>query len=144
LRNQEKDQELRGLFHDLQEEDRQQAPDFRTLMNRAREEASGSGLEIHPESRVTRRIPRRLAWGGSLMAAAAAAVLLLFQIPGTSDSEFVQVVQAFSTDPASGAWKSPTDALLDLPGAQILSTVPSIGTSRWLMDPRPTPRRNEP
>ena len=143
MRDQEKDQDLRGLFHDLQEEDLQQAPEFRTLMNRARGDASGSGLEIHPENRVTHRIPRRLAWGGSLLAAAAATVLLLVQLPGTSDSEFVQVVQAFSSDPASGAWKSPTDALLDLPGAQILSSVPSIGTSRWLMDPRPKPRRNE-
>jgi len=112
-------------------------------MNRAREEAFRSGLEIHPEGREARRFPRSLAWGGSLLAAAAAAVLLLVQIPGTSDSEFVQVVQAFSSDPASGAWKSPTDALLDVPGAEILFTVPSIRTSRWLLEPRPNPKRNE-
>jgi hypothetical protein len=143
LRDQEKDQELRGLFQDLQDEDRERIPDFKTLMARAREEASGSGPEIDSLSRGTRRIPRRLAWGGSLLAAAAAAVLLLVQIPGTSDSEFERVVRAFSADPASGAWKSPTAALLDVPGAEILSTFPSISTTRLPLDPRPTPQRNE-
>ena len=137
------DKDLQGVFRDLKDQDRFKVPDFRTLMARARQEASGSETEIHPGGRWTRRNPRRLAWGGSLLAAAAAAVLLLVQIPGTSDSEFERVVNAFSADPASGAWKSPTDGLLDLPGAEILSTVPSIGSSRWLMNPRPDPQRNE-
>ncbi len=143
MRDQERDQDLLGLFHDLQGEDRQRAPDFRTLMARAQEEASRSGMEVHPVRKGLRRLPRRFTWGGSLLAAAAAAVLLLVQIPSTSDSDFERVVKAFSADPASGAWKSPTDALLDLPGTEILSTLPSIGSGRWPMEPRPNPRRNE-
>jgi len=143
LRDQENDQDLRGLFRHLQEDDGQEVPEFEALMTRAREEAARTGLELHPGMGRSRRLSRRLAWRGSLLAAAAAAVILLAQMPGTSDSEFERVVRAFSADPASGAWKSPTDALLDLPGNKILSTVPSIGNSRWLMDPRPTPRRNE-
>ena len=142
MRDQE-DQDLQGVFRDLQDQDRKKVPEFRTLMARARQEASGSEREIHLGSRWTRRLPRRLAWGGSLLATAAAAVLLLVQIPGASDSEFERVVNAFSADPASGAWKSPTDALLDVPGVEILSTLPSLGSSRWLMNPRPSPKRNE-
>jgi len=142
LRDRE-DQDLHGVFRDLREQDRKKVPDFRTLMARAHREASRSELKIQTGSGVTHHISRRLAWGGSLLAAAAAAALLLVQVPGTSDSEFERVVSAFSANPASGAWKSPTDALLDVPGTEILSTVPSIGSSRWLMSPRPTPQRNE-
>ena len=146
------DQELRGLFRDLKKKDGERVPDFGTLMARAREEASRSGLEVHTGGGGTRHIlemdvfhftRRRAAWGGSLLAAAAAAVLLLVQGPGTTDSQFVQAVQAYSSDPALGAWTSPTDALLELPGGEILSTVPSIGTSRLLANPGLSPRRNE-
>jgi hypothetical protein len=143
LRDHGREQELRELFLDLQVHDRERAPDFETLMARAREDASRSGLAIHPPPRVTRRLPRKLAWSGSLIAAAATAVLLLVQISSTSNSEFERVVRAFSSDPASGAWRSPTDALLRVPGAEMLSTVPSITSSRWLQEPRPSPNRNE-
>ena len=142
MRNRD-DEDLRGLFKDLREEDRKRIPEFGILMARARREAVESGLRLHDAGKYTFRISRKLAWRGSLLAAAAAAALLLIQVPHTSDSEFVQVVQRFSADPASGAWKSPTDGLLDLPGNTILSTVPSIGTSQWLLDPGPNPRRNE-
>jgi hypothetical protein len=86
---------------------------------------------------------RRLAWGGSLLAAACAATLLLIQIPDRGDAEFERVVQSFASDPATGAWRSPTDALLDLPGAEILSTVPNIGSRRWARPAGDDPRRNE-
>ena len=139
----QKDHDLKGLFRRLQEEDRKKLPEFGALMARAREEAARSGMETSPLRGVTRRFPRRLAWGGSLLAAAAAAAFLLARIPGTSDSEFVQVVQGYTSNPAAGAWISPTQSLLDLPGTRILSTVPSLGTNRLLGDPRPAPRRNE-
>ena len=108
------DQQLRSRFGDLRHKDRDRVPDFGTMMARAREDAARSGLEAYPRSRSVRRIPRRMAWGGSLLAAAAATVLLLILPPGTSEGEFVHVVQSFSADPASGAWKSPTDGLLEL------------------------------
>jgi hypothetical protein len=136
------DQDLKRLFGHLRTEERGRIPDFRTLMARAREEAAQNGHGRFGGRRTLHGVPRRLAWGGSLLAAAAAAALLLLP-PGTSDSEFVQVVQTFSTDPASGAWKSPTDALLDLPGRDILSTVPTIGSRPWLAGPGASPRRNE-
>ena len=142
MRNQD-DRDLRDLFLNLQNVDGDQVPDFRTMMNKARDEASRSGPEIHPEARNVFPFSRKLAWGGSFMAAAAAAVLLLIQIPGSSDSEFVHVVQTFSSDPAGGAWTSPTDGLLNLPGSEILSTVPSIGSGRLLSDPGGRLQRNE-
>lgn len=136
------DQELRKLFGHLRTEERDRVPDFRALMARAREEAAQNGHGSVGGRRTLHGLPRRLAWGGSLLAAAAAAAILLLP-PSTSDSEFVQVVQTFSTDPASGAWKSPTDALLHLPGRDILSTVPTIGSQPWFRGPGASPRRNE-
>jgi hypothetical protein len=143
LPDREKDHDLRGLFRRLREEDGEKVPEFGALMARAREEAARSGMEAPPVRGAIRRFNRRLAWGGSLLAAAAAVALLLGRIPGTSDSEFVQVVQAYTSNPASGAWKSPTQSLLHLPGTKVLSTVPSLGTKPLLMDARPALRRNE-
>ena len=142
MRNQE-DQDLKGLFGDLRANDERRAPDFRVLMDQVKAEVAESGLELYPEGRRARFSRRRIAWGGSMLAAAAAAVLIFVQTSGTSDSEFVRVVEAYSADPASGAWTSPTEGLLALPGQDILSTVPSIGTSGWLSGPRPDSPRNE-
>jgi hypothetical protein len=139
----QEDRDLQRRFQDLHDEDRHRVPDFQAMMARAREEASVSERMALEERKGLRRVPRKLAWGGSLLAAAAAAFLLLLETGGTSDSEFVQVVQTFSANPAAGAWKSPTDGLLDLPGSEILSTVPSIGGSLWLSDPGSAPRKNE-
>jgi hypothetical protein len=133
------DRDLRELFQELREGDRERIPDFQGMMARAREEASLA--KITPSARPPMR--RRLAWGGSLLAAACAAALLLIQMPHGGDAEFERVVQAFASDPATGAWKSPTDALMDLPGAEILSTVPSIGNRRWARPAGDDPRRNE-
>lgn len=137
------DQDLKGRFKALREEDQQQIPDFQRVMARVRAEAVESGENLLQTVHPTRGVPRKLAWGGSFLAAAAAATLLLIQLTGTSDSEFVQVVQGFSDSPAAGAWRSPTDGLLKLPGSEILSTVPSVGESPWLSGIGSAPRRNE-
>ncbi len=137
------DQDLKGRFQALRDEDQQQVPDFEKVMARVRAEAATAGEEIHPLVLPHRSVPRKLAWGGSLLAAAATATLLLIQLAGTSDSEFVQVVQGFSNNPAAGAWRSPTDGLLKLPGSEILSTFPSVGESPWLSGIGSAPRRNE-
>jgi hypothetical protein len=100
-------------------------------------------MEIPVSSKAHRLTARRLAWGGSLLAAAAAAFLILLPSRRTSEAEFVQVVQMFSADPASGAWRSPTDALLDLPGNEVLSTIPTIGSKQWILGPSADRRRNE-
>lgn len=137
------DQDLRDHFDSLKGKDRERVPDFQSLMAGARREASAALREGPSLPRKGRPVPRRLAWGGSLLAAAAAALVLLVQVGGTSDSEFVQVVQAYSSDPSTGAWRSPTDALLDLPGSEILSTVPTLDSSRRLMGAVFSPERND-
>ena len=137
----DEDRDLKGLFNILRDEERGEIPAFQILMARAREEALG--LEEPTARRALRPHPRKLVWGGSLLAAAAAAVLIFLPPRGTSEAEFVQVVQMFSADPASGAWKSPTDALLDVPGSEMLSTIPSVGSRTWLLEPNNRPPRNE-
>jgi hypothetical protein len=139
----DEDRDLQGLFDALREKEQDDVPAFRTLLARAKGEASGYGTDTSTVGRPHRLTVRRLAWGGSLLAAAAAAFLFLLSPRGTSDAEFVQVVQMFSGDPASGAWRSPTDALLDLPGSELLNTIPSIGSHRWTLEPSANRRRNE-
>lgn len=124
------DRDLKNLFQALREEDRRRTPEFDVVFGRARR-----------VRRVWR--PASLLWKGGLLAAAAAAVLLLVRSPGTSDEEFERVVQAFTSDPASGAWRSPTDDLLKLPGLEILSSVPSLGDERWPGTPGGSPRGNQ-
>lgn len=136
------DRDLERRFDALKATEEPQVPDFRTMMARVEAKAAEDGHSL-TETPKHRRIPRRIAWGGSLLAAAAAAAILLIQLDQTSDSEFVQVVQTFSNNPAAGAWKSPTDGLLDLPGNDILSTVPSIGRTPLSTGLGATPRRNE-
>ena len=142
MRKQE-DHDLKVLFGDLQANEEKRAPDFQVLMDNVKAEAAESGLDLYQARKRPRFSSSRVAWGGSMLAAAAAAVLIFVQTSGTSDSEFVRVVEAYSADPAAGAWTSPTEGLLALPGKDILSTVPSIGTSGWLSGPRPDSPRNE-
>ena len=70
-------------------------------MARAKEEASRSGLDSILDDGSRAGLPRA-GWPGveACLAAAAAAVLFFVQTPGTSDSEFVQVVaEPISADP---------------------------------------------
>ena len=155
MSSQPADRDLRELFQELREEDRAQAPDFQEMMARVRRGEiplpilhrtswkCRPGLSPTAGWRPSPRMMRRLAWGGSVLAAACAATVLLIQFPNNPDAEFERVVQSFSSDPASGAWRSPTDALLDLPGGEILSTIPSIGSRRWSQPAGDDPRRNE-
>ncbi|MFC1660943.1 hypothetical protein ACFL3S_05745 [Gemmatimonadota bacterium] len=76
------------------------------------------------------------------MAAAAAAVLMVGP-PTRTDADFEEAVRAFATDPALGAWKSPTDGLLQVPGNELLRTVPTIGDPRWPGRPGGDPRTNQ-
>lgn len=138
--------DLKALFQELREKDEGRAPSFEQLMAGVREDAAGAGARPGPVAarhRRKRAFPR-LAWGGSLLAAAAAgAALLLLPGRGTSDAEFVTAVRSYSTDPAGGAWRSPTDALLALPGSEVLSTLPSIGGRQWPVISGANPRSNQ-
>ena len=143
MTSQPRDPDLRGLFQKLLEEDRRGAPSFQEVMAGARKGAHTEGSWAPGREKSWSPITRRLTWGGSLLAAAAAAALLLLPGPGTSEAEFELAVRSFSTHPAGGAWRSPTDLLLDLPGSKVLSTLPSIGSRHWPAGTGRIPRLNQ-
>jgi hypothetical protein len=131
MTNQQQDPDLRALFRALREEDEGKAPSFPRLLSKVKnaQDGSDSPSEAVPSSGWLSR--RRLAWGGSLLAAAAVAAIWLLPSQGTSDAEFVMAISAFSSNPAAGAWRSPTDALLELPGSEVLNTRPKLGGPKW-------------
>jgi len=138
--------DLRELFQDMKAMDQARAPEFRGMVERALddrvhptgERAAGASGRPSPSEgwrgagglSMSRRW-RRGTLAGGLLAAAALAGILLARSPGVSEAEFERVVRTFATDPAGGAWRSPTDGLLELPGQNLLSTRPSIGASGW-------------
>jgi len=126
---QSRDRDLSALYEGLKDEEQKRAPDFAGMMEKARGPA-GETVAADHTSRIAgsgRFFARpRLAWASGALAAAAAAVLM-FVVPDGPDAHFEQVVRAFSTDPAAGQWTSPTDGLLQVPGLELLSSVPSIG-----------------
>ncbi len=131
MTNQPQDPDLRALFQALKDEDEGKAPSFPRLLSEAKE-AHGRPVSTPaagPSSVWFSR--RKLAWGGSLLAAAAVAAVWLLPSRGTSDAEFVLAISAFSSNPAAGAWRSPTDALLELPGSEVLTTRPKLGGPNW-------------
>jgi len=105
-------QDLRARFSQLRSEDESAAPDFQSMIAEARV----TPIQSH------RRWRRWSAIGGGLAAAAAAALLLLGP-DRSSEQQFTALVNSYA---ANTAWTSPTDALLDVPGNHVLSTVPSI------------------
>ncbi len=131
MTDQPSDPDLRELFRELRARDERTAPGFREMVAGARREAlegeTGEDMGWHRG----RRIRRRVAWGGSLLAAAAAAIVILLPGRGTSEAEFERAVRSYSASSAGGAWRSPTDALLDLPGSEALTTLPRVGGRRW-------------
>jgi len=126
-----RDVELEALFRALREEDARKAPSFEESMIRARRAADRAAPGRGADRWASPRVRRGVLWGGGLLAAAALAGLLLLPGPGSSDAAFEHAVRSYMSNPAGGAWRSPTDALLDLPGSRVLSTRPRVGSSRW-------------
>lgn len=138
------DAELRERFQQLRSEDRAAAPDFAVMFEQARAEAAAGGAAevgvAHPvRPRGFQRVARsRWMWaGGSVAAAAAVAALLLFHPGARADREFVRTVREFAE---STRWRSPTDMLLDLPGSEIMRSIPRVGSPSWT-GAAGTPRR---
>jgi hypothetical protein len=119
----QQDADLRARFDAQRRADAEDAPSFAALLSRARAEAAAPTRTAGR----WRLDARRLAYAGGLAAAAAVAALLLIPRSPSSEDAFEQAVHAFQTDPALGAWQSPTAGLLNVPGQQLMSTVPSVG-----------------
>ena len=117
----QQDPELRAQFAELKRLDASGAPSFAAVMARANEEAVST-----PQTSVLTF--RRLRWASGLAAAAAIAALILIPRTRSNEAQFEQAVKAFANNPALGGWRSPTDGLLNVPGSQLMSTIPSLGT----------------
>jgi hypothetical protein len=126
MSDRQQDPELRAKFAELRRQDASRAPAFADVMARAQEEvARESGAPRRRPSAVTLR---RIGWAGGLAAAAALVLLIANPRARSAQDAFERAVRTFQSDPALGAWRSPTDGLLDLPGNRLISTIPSIGT----------------
>ena len=122
----QQDPDLHAQFEQQKRVDAQHAPSFADVMARAQAEVADDAVTVVPiHSRV---VLRRFGWATGLAAAAAIAALIVVPRVRSADSEFERAVEAFHADPALGAWRSPTDGLLNLPGSQLISAVPSVGT----------------
>jgi hypothetical protein len=121
--------DLRERFQAMKRADAGRAPAFQTLMARARSQSTAPPAAASSVRRLSPPVLKRLAWGGA-GALAAAAVVALVVVPRTrasnQDAAFEQAVRTFSASPAMGAWRSPTDGLLDVPGSSLISTTPSV------------------
>ena len=121
------DPELRARFAELKRQQARQAPAFADVLARAQ-------TELREPVALPKRAPvfrwRRVALAGGFAAAAVIAALIVFP-NGNSQKQhaFEQAVQAFNSNPALGGWRSPTDALLNVPGNQLMSSIPAIGAS---------------
>jgi hypothetical protein len=117
--------DLRARFDAQREADAKEAPSFAAMMARARAEATR--IPSAPQRSPRALIFRRIAYVGGLAAAAAIGGLLMVN-PRSNEDAFEQAVRAYNAGPALGAWQSPTDGLLNVPGSQLISSVPSVGT----------------
>ena len=121
------DRQLRDRFQQLKADDAKRAPDFATMYQRAYQ-ASEANETI--ETRRVIPIAGRRRWvlaAGTAMAAAIAGLTLL---PTNDDHQFEELVTAFSSEMEVGLWKSPTDGLLEVPGIELVRSVPTIGDTR--------------
>jgi isopentenyl diphosphate isomerase/L-lactate dehydrogenase-like FMN-dependent dehydrogenase len=119
------DTELRARFAAQRAAEANQAPSFASMLARAR---AADAADAAPAIVSYRLKLRRFVYASGLAAAAVIAALLLVPRSPSSEVAFEQTVRAFQNDPALGAWRSPTDGLLNVPGSQLITTMPRVGT----------------
>jgi hypothetical protein len=124
------DEDLRARFEDLRAETR--GPSFANVLERAAAEVREQpelGL-VRGRSGSRRRFAKVGAWASAAIAATVAGLLLLdgdLTTTASDDDRFAELVAAYSQDRATGAWRSPTSGLLDVPGMELVRGVPSLG-----------------
>lgn len=128
------DADLRQRFQQLRSEEREAAPDFGAMLAEVRaalESGAAAAVADRGEAASVRlRGRRRWLWAGSSVAAAAAvAALVLFNPDVRADRQFEAAVRAYAS--VAGGWRTPTDALLEIPGSEMTRSVPRLGTTDW-------------
>ena len=129
MSDERRDSELRARFDVLKRIDAERAPAFTDMMARARAELADATPATATRSEWS-WVARRYGWLGGLAAAATIVALIALPRRDSKEAAFERAVQAFHSDSALGAWRSPTDGLLDLPGGRLIATTPSISTIR--------------
>jgi hypothetical protein len=144
------DDGLRDRFQELRAEATRagDTPEFGALMARAQAEATARpnlGVVDGGAPWSRRRIVRVGGWASAALAATVAG-LLMTNLGPSDDEEFARLVAAYSADASAGAWKSPTSSLLEVPGIELVRSLPSIGMSARGLDPstRPEPETTGP
>jgi hypothetical protein len=127
------DENLRSRFHELRAaaEREGRAPEFGALLARARaSSADRRALEVVEGGLVhsRRRVIRVGAWASAALAAPVAGVLLVDRGPSPAE-EFARLVADYASQTSAGAWRSPTSGLLEVPGMELVRSVPSIGVT---------------
>jgi len=145
------DDGMRDAFQNLRAETRQggRAPEFGAMLEEARRQAAARpALEVvHGGGRRTggagpaRRLMRVGGWASAALAAGIAAVLLVDRPDPTGEEDFERLVAAYAAETSGAAWSSPTSGLLEVPGIDLMRSLPSIGAPVRGMDPSslPTP-----
>ena len=145
------DERLKEDFGQLRAETEGSArvPDFRTMLEKAKADtAARPDLLViqggQSDSGVwRRRVVQIGGWASATVAAAVAGVLLMGG-PSAADREFELLVASYTADLSSGAWRSPTSALLNVPGMNLTRSVPSFGTTIPGLDRSQLPNVSEP
>jgi len=143
----QRDDELREAFQALRAESQQRSrvPDFAQMLQEAKRQAAARpALQVVAGRSVREVAPRQFvrtgAWVSALFAASVAALIVLDR-PPSGDAAFERLVAAYSTETAGGTWSSPTSGLLDVPGLDLVRSLPSIGGSIRGLDPATMPPR---
>ncbi len=145
------DERLKEDFGQLRAETEGSArvPDFRAMLDKAKVDAAARpDLQVIQGGRSDSGVRRRRVlqiggWASAAVAAALAGVLLMGG-PSDADREFERLVASYTADLSSGAWRSPTSALLNVPGMNLTRSVPSFGTTIRGLDPSQRPNVPEP
>ncbi len=114
------DADLRAHFQAQRAADAGRTPEFAAMLAGAKANAGMHGT-------LRRRRMRRVLYASGLAAAAVIAALLVIPRGPSSEDAFERAVRTYQNGPAMGAWRSPTDVLLDVPGSTLISTVPGVG-----------------
>ncbi len=142
------DEALKQRFHGLRAMTEQpgRLPEFGAMLARTETlSAERPSLEVVAGGAARAR-PRWVvvgAWGSAALAATVASLLLVERGP-SADEEFERLVASYATDVAASAWRSPTSGLLDVPGMQLVRSVPTIGTGLPTFDPSLDPSQAPP
>ena len=80
------------------------------------------------------------AWASALLAASVAGLVLIDRAP-TGDEEFERLVAAYASEASSAGVTSPTSRLLEVPGMDLLRSLPAIGEPVRGLDPTARPAR---